>query len=195
MIMPAVADKDQENWQAENFRAYLHMLARSQFDSRFPRFRDKFDSSDFVQETLLKAQQHIRQFRGHSEAEFRSWLQEILANVMSNEIGRFLTKKRAIDLERSLDASFADTSARLESLIQGNAESPSNALFRQEKLRMLDVALNRLPDDQRAAIEFRYFHGDSVKEIAEAMSRTTAAVAGLLRRGLQALRHELERTL
>jgi DNA-directed RNA polymerase specialized sigma24 family protein len=48
-----------------------------------------------------------------------------------------------------------------------------------------------LPADQRQVILARHCHGRSLAEIAEELDRTPAAVAGLLRRGLAALRDGL----
>jgi RNA polymerase sigma-70 factor (ECF subfamily) len=52
-----------------------------------------------------------------------------------------------------------------------------------------------LPEAQREAIFAHYFHGQPLAEIARQMGRTTAAVMGLLHRGLVQLRtllHDLE---
>ena len=53
------------------------------------------------------------------------------------------------------------------------------------------AALAGLPDDHRRADEMRYLGGRSVGEIAAALGKTKAAVAGLLQRGLRALREQL----
>ena len=63
----------------ERFRSYLHLLARLQLD---PWLWSKLDSSDVVQQTLLKAHANLRQFRGQGEAELTAWLRQILANSL-----------------------------------------------------------------------------------------------------------------
>jgi RNA polymerase sigma-70 factor, ECF subfamily len=50
----------------ESYRDDLHLLARLQLDHRL---RGKLDSSDVVQQTLIKAHRNTEQFRGHTEAE------------------------------------------------------------------------------------------------------------------------------
>jgi hypothetical protein len=65
-----------ENNQAQNellerCRAYLCLLARFQLS---PRLQAKLDSSDLVQQTLLKAHQNMEQFRGGSTGELMAWL-------------------------------------------------------------------------------------------------------------------------
>ena len=58
---------------------------------------------------------------------------------------------------------------------------------------LLAKALETLPEDQRTAVELRHLGDWSQEQLAEFMNRTKASVAGLLRRGLKALREELER--
>ncbi len=55
----------------------------------------------------------------------------------------------------------------------------------------LAAALDKLPDAQREALMLRHFHGWPLAQIAEHLGRSHAAVAGLLKRGLQQLRDQL----
>ena len=62
---------------------------------------------------------------------------------------------------------------------------------RAEELLRLAAALENLPDDQREAVTRRYLRGDALPAIASELGKTTAAVAGLLQRGLRNLREVL----
>jgi RNA polymerase sigma factor (sigma-70 family) len=57
---------------------------------------------------------------------------------------------------------------------------------------MLAAALDALPEEQRMAVELRYLGDCSLEEIATMMNRTKPSVAGLLRRGLEELRVNLQ---
>jgi RNA polymerase sigma-70 factor (ECF subfamily) len=61
----------------------------------------------------------------------------------------------------------------------------------EEVLRAAE-AIETLPDGQRQAVVLYYFQGCSAAEIAEYLGRSTAAVAGLLHRGLKELRRRLD---
>ena len=62
---------------------------------------------------------------------------------------------------------------------------------RNERLLALADALADLPDDQREALLLKHCQGLPVADIAARLGRTPAAVAGLLRRGLEQLRGRL----
>jgi RNA polymerase sigma-70 factor (ECF subfamily) len=167
--------------ELERYRQYLELLARLQLK---PSFRSKLGASDIVQQTLLKATKKWSEFRGASESEVAVWLRRILSTTLLDAIRELKGAKRNVSLEVSL----AQSSDRLEALLQGDSTSPSTDAVRHEQLLHVSAALERLPDDQRQALEMHYLQGCPVAFIAEVMGRTERSVAGLVRRGLQALR-------
>jgi len=172
----------------EAFRDYLRLLARLQLD---PRLRGKLDPSDLVQDSLLKAYQALDQFQWKSDAEMAAWLRRILANTLADAVRGFSAGARNVQLERSLEASLEESSARLEQLLVSREDTPGQQTVRNEQLLRLSRALAQLPEDQRAALEMKHLHGFSVTEIGQHLGRTRAAAAGLLRRGLEKLRETL----
>ena len=178
------------HWDLGRYRELLQVMARRlQLD---PRLKRRFDSSDLVQETLLKAHQAQEQFRGQTEGERIKWLHQILANTARDKIREVHADKRDPHLERSLDALVHDSSARLEAWLAAEQSSPSEKVERQELLLQVGEALNRLPEDQRDAIIRHHLMGEPVSEIARHMGCTNKAVAGLLYRGLNTLRENLD---
>jgi RNA polymerase sigma-70 factor (ECF subfamily) len=171
------------------YRDYLRLLARLHLD---PRLQGKVDPSDVVQEALLRAQQHLRQFRGTTEAEEAAWLRAILATTLAGLLRRFTRQQRDVFLERSLSASLDESSGRLEAWLADRRSSPSDLVARQELLLRLASALESLPEDQRTVLELRYLHGQPIAAIEQATGRSNASVAGLLRRGLERLRDLLK---
>jgi RNA polymerase sigma-70 factor (ECF subfamily) len=168
----------------EEYRDYLHLLARLHLDVRL---QGKVDPSDLVQQTLVKAHQHHDQFRGRTSAEQAGWLRRILVNTLVDAARKY---GRELDLERSLEALHA-SSARLEACLADDGSSPSELASRQEELLRIARALAQLPDDQRVAVERHHLRDQPVAAIAADLGRTEASVAGLLRRGLKRLRELL----
>lgn len=182
------ADGDPLN--AEQYRGYLAALARLQVAAR-PWLASKLDASDLVQQTLLKAHAARAEFRGHTAAELVAWLRQILTRTLANELRALGQAKRDVGAERSLEAGLDASSCRLDAWLAASQTSPSEHFARGERAAALAVAVDALPPDQREVVLLKHCHGLSLAEIATNTHRTTAAVAGLLRRGLARLRETL----
>jgi RNA polymerase sigma-70 factor (ECF subfamily) len=103
--------------------------------------------------------------------------------------------KRDVAREKPLQAALDESASRLESWGAAPQSSPSPPAGRHQRAVRLADALARLPENQREAVILRHWRGCSLAEIGERLGCTTAAVTGLLHRGLRRLReqlHELE---
>jgi RNA polymerase sigma-70 factor (ECF subfamily) len=166
----------------EQFRDYLHLQARLQLGSGL---RGGQDVSDVVQRTLLSAHQRAAQFRGKTAAEQAGWLRAILANQVAETVRR---ASRPVERCDSLDALLDRSSVRLVASLKGAERSPVTVAERHEDMNRLARALDRLPPEQREAIELHHLYERPVSEVAGLMGKSSAAVVGLLYRGLRALR-------
>jgi RNA polymerase sigma-70 factor (ECF subfamily) len=174
-------------WALEPHRDYLRLLARLQLP---PALRVQVDPSDLVQETLLRAHQKAGQLRAQSEAELAAWLRRILLNLLREKLRKL--GPVAVSLEARLAKALEDSSARLEAWLACGSSSPSGQAMRHEQLRRLANALDGLPGQQRAALELKHLQGWSVAAVSHHLGISKAAVGGLLRRGMKALREQME---
>jgi RNA polymerase sigma-70 factor, ECF subfamily len=174
----------------ERFREYLRLLAGMQLG---PRLQGKFDPSDVVQQTLLEAYAKRDQFRG-GEMERAAWLRQILAHNLADALRGFGQHKRDVCRERSLDVAIQESSARLVAWLAAEQSSPSQRAQRHEEEVRLAEALAELPEDNREALVLHYCEGLPLVAVAGQMGRTTASVAGILKRGLKRLRELLHET-
>jgi RNA polymerase sigma-70 factor (ECF subfamily) len=180
-------DGDELAERLESFRNYLMVLARSRLD---PGLRGKVDPADLVQQTLTRAYQKRDLFHGEDDAHRAAWLRKILSNVLVDAMRKL--GPIGGERERSLEASIEQSSLRLERFLVADQSSPSQRAMRNERLLALADALTGLPEDQRRAVELRHLHGASLVEIAQTMDRSVPAAAGLIQRGLRALRCRME---
>jgi RNA polymerase sigma-70 factor (ECF subfamily) len=165
----------------EGYRAYLHTLARMRLHHGH---QAKVEASDVVQQTLLQAYAKRGQFKGGTEAEWKGWLRQILANVIADA---FRKQPDAEAIRTELDQS----ASRLEAFLPSVTSSPSRKLENEERLLRLTEALETLTDDERTALQLRHFEDPPWKyaDIAKHLNRPTAkAVAGLHARALEKLR-------
>src|SRR5262249_27845129 len=172
----------------ERFRSYLLLLARVRLD---PMARAKVGASDVVQQTLLEAHRDRARFRGRTLGEQAAWLRQILARNLANVVRDLRRDKRDVAREQPLQAALDESAARLESWMAAGRSSPSQQVERHERALRLAEALAALPENQREAVVLRHWHGCSLVEIGERLGCTTAAVTGLLHRGLRKLRQQL----
>ena len=175
--------------EPENFRSYLRLLARLQLPQKLA---PKMDASDVVQLTLVQAYRALDGFRGRTEAEMAAWLRQILARNLAHAARDFARQKRNAALEVSIAATLDQSSARLEAWLADDQSSPSQRAERNDQLLRVAEALEKLPDEQRQAVELRYWQGWTLAEIAAHQQRTVASVAGLVHRGLAKIRELME---
>jgi RNA polymerase sigma-70 factor (ECF subfamily) len=174
-------------WRLEQCCSLLRVLSRKVHLD--PRLRRRFDSSDIVQEALLRVHRDLAAFRGTTEAELVAWLHKILAHTVIDKVREAHAQKQDVDLEQSLQGMLTASSARLEAfLADKEGQSPSESAERREFLERLSNAIEQLPDDQRDVVILRDLMQTPVKEIAGRLGKTPKSVAGLLERGRSQLR-------
>jgi RNA polymerase sigma-70 factor (ECF subfamily) len=172
----------------ERFRSYLLLLARVRLE---PMLQAKVGASDIVQQSLLEAYRDRAQFRGRTVGEQAAWLRQILERNLANAVRDLRRDKRDVTREQPLQAALDESASRLDAWLAAEQSSPSQQIERQERAVRLAEALATLPENQREAIVLRHWHGYSLAEIATQLGCTTAAVTGLLHRGLRNLRKQL----
>jgi RNA polymerase sigma-70 factor (ECF subfamily) len=147
------------------------------------------DASDVVQQAFLEAHRSFERFRGEGEPEWLGWLERILRRALARLIRNHTAlKKRDARRERPLEG---DGSEGAGLQVPGTGSSPSQRIMRDEERQRLEKALAALPEDQREAVRLRHLQGEALLEIARRMGRSPAATAGLIKRGMQALREQL----
>ncbi len=171
------------------YRGYLWALAYSQLD---PQLRSKLDTSDIVQQTLLRAHAALPELRDRSPNVLVAWLRQVLSTELADAVRYCHRDKRDIDRERSLSADIEQSAAGMENWLAADHTSPSMAAERNEHVLLLANALLELPDEQREAVILKHLRDRTLQQIADQSGRTTASVAGLLRRGLAQLRTILD---
>jgi RNA polymerase sigma-70 factor (ECF subfamily) len=172
----------------EPYRSYLEVLARVHLDARL---RGKLDAADVVQQTLLRAYAAWPDLKNTDPPVLLAWLRRILARTLADVVKHYDRDKRAVDLERSLEADLDRSASGIACWLAADQTSPSQAAQRNEELLRLADALTALPDPLREVVVLKHLRGLPLQRIADHLGRTVPAVASLLRRGLEELRHRL----
>ncbi len=177
----------------ESYRNYLRLLAQTWLDRSLG---GKFDRSDLVQETLIRANDRFDQFGGSTEAELVGWLRQILARQLADSARRFRGATRDVARERPVAESLDASSCALGHLVPVSAEpSASVTAQRREMSVLLADALAEMKLEYREVIVLRSLQELTWPEISDRMGRSQGAVRMLWIRALKELRPLIEKRL
>jgi RNA polymerase sigma-70 factor (ECF subfamily) len=139
-------------------------------------------AEDVVQATLCNAMTGLKTFRG--EAALFTWL----CTLCRHEIGAYIRRHGRPSAAVELVEDAPEIRAALESLAASAGGDPEEPLHRREIARLVQVALDALPSRYGDALEWKYVHGLSVREIAARLRLGPKAAESLLTRARQAFR-------
>jgi RNA polymerase sigma-70 factor (ECF subfamily) len=172
----------------EAARGYLLLIARRELGTQL---QAKGGGSDIVQNTLVDAVRDFDQFHGNTEAELMQWLRRLLLNNLADFTRHYRdTDKRQIDREVPLKR--GDSSAHGVGELAAALTSPSGAAMAGEQAEALRRVLQRLPDDYRRVLLWRYEEERSLPEIGNLLGITPNAARKLLLRAVERVNRELE---
>jgi RNA polymerase sigma-70 factor (ECF subfamily) len=186
----AVVDDDQELLQRvragerEAFYTLVSRYERPLYRSALAITRNPTDAEDVVQETFLRAYEHLAQFRG--EAKFQTWLTQIALNT-----ARMKLRKNHGALWESLDQPRATEEGVLPRDVREWRENPEQQLGREEIEALLHQALKGLPAGYREVVALRDIQLLSTQETAEILGLSVANVKTRLLRARLQLRERL----
>ena len=95
----------------ESYRNFLRLVARSLINGAL---RARFDPSDVVQETFLKAHRAFDRFDGTTEAEFVAWLRRILVRDLADRVKHHRRRGRDLQRDESLEAALERSSIAVQ---------------------------------------------------------------------------------
>ena len=157
----------------ENFaRLYRFALTRLSDDPEGAR--------EVVQITLSRAVRKLHTYR--AEAAMFTWLCAICRNEISDWLSRQGRYREHIVLVEDLP----EIQAAIDTIQAPRQDSPERHYQRVEALRLIQVALDRLPVKYGNVLEWKYIEGHSVKEIAARLQIGTEATQSLLARAKRA---------
>ena len=141
---------------------------------------DPEGAREVVQIVLTRAVQKMHTYR--AESALFTWL----CAICRNEISDWLSKRGRYRDHIVLVEDFPEIQAAVDSFQAPLQDSPERHYQRVEVLRLIQVALDRLPANYGNVLEWKYIEGHSVKEIATRLEIGTEAAQSLLARAKRA---------
>jgi RNA polymerase sigma-70 factor, ECF subfamily len=172
-----------------NTRAFSELVRR--YEGKIFRLaqhitQNREDAEDVLQETFMKAYEHLDQFKGDSK--FYTWIVRIAVNQALMKLRRRKTDK-SVSLDEQIDTG-EDTVVRE---IAAWGENPEQQFSREELGEVLDTAIQSLDPPYRSVFLLRDVEDLSTEETAEALGLSVPAVKSRLLRARLQLREKLTR--
>ncbi len=141
---------------------------------------DPDGTREVVQIALTKAIAKLHTYRG--ESALFTWLCAITRNEMSDWLARQGRYRQHIVLTED----FPEIQAAVDSFQAPQSDNPEQEYQRAELVRLIQVALDRLPPKYGNVLEWKYIEGYSVNEIAVKLELGNEATQSLLARAKRA---------
>jgi len=122
---------------------------------------DHDDADDLTQEVFLKIYGSLKEFRG--ESKFFTYIYRIAVNFSLNHIAK--TKKT---LHKTVNIDNADVRSK-----DKRADEEMDAF---DRTKLLEEAIESLPEQQRAVFNMRYYDNLSYEEISAIMNKSTGGM-------------------
>jgi RNA polymerase sigma-70 factor (ECF subfamily) len=146
---------------------------------------DKVDAEDVLQNTFLKAFQHLKEFEGRSHLS--TWLYRIAANE-----ALMMIRKRRPDVDQlDLRDQDRDDHNYTPAQLTDWCCLPEQDLLSTESRAALDQAVQHLPEILRIVFILRDIQGLSIQETSQVLNLTRSAVKTRLLRARLRLREDL----
>lgn len=149
--------------------------------------RDQHEALDIAQDTFIKAYRALPTFRG--ESAFYTWIYRIAINTAKNHIATRSRRPSDDDID-------IETAEQFESAVGlRDQETPEGVLLSEELARVIQLALDELPDELRTAVSLRELDGLSYDEIADVMNCPVGTVRSRIFRAREAIDKKLQTLL
>lgn len=206
MGTPAAADAksllrsaiDGEPGSLEALFLRYHQPLLSRIVGRIPASLGASSSAeDVLQDAFVEAFRSFPRFvpparEDESVPAFFGWLTMITDRALASACRRANSAKRGGGAQAAVPGPFAQSSVALViDMLAQDSSTPSRVAREGEAEMAVLAALEKLGEDQRRALELRYFQGLPPAQIAAHMGRTEHAIHNLCARALEVMRREM----
>ena len=140
--------------------------------------RERMDSRDILQATLLKSFERFGEFQGSGKPALMAWLARIAEREILDRADYHQRARRSARREEPLSG---------EDMLEARVTSVLSRMIRDERAEKLEHAIEGLSDAHREIILLRKFQELPFREIATRLGKSEDACRMLLARALSAL--------
>ena len=165
--------KQLKNGHPQAFRILVDQWQNRMFNYALRFTNDHQIADDIVQKAFIKVYENIGSLQDHSK--FKSWFYSITNNLCISEKRKQKVRKKYI------------TNAAILPIAR-DGKTPLNIFEKEEKGKMVHLALQKLSPEQRQVILMKEFEGMKFREIAEVLEESESTIKSRLYYGLDNLK-------
>jgi RNA polymerase sigma-70 factor (ECF subfamily) len=169
----------------EAFRSLVDNYQDLVFNTCYNLIRNTEDAEDVAQDVFIEIYESIHQFR--SESKLSTWLYRIAINKSLNHIRKYKWKSRVSSIENFFAG---EKNVKLE-IEDPHAHNSPESIDYSERAKVLQNAINNLPENQRIAFTLCKYDELSYQEITEIMNLSLSSVESLIHRAKLNLQKKL----
>ena len=167
--------------------SYASLVLRYQdriFAKVFSLLRNRQDAEEITQDTFIRANRVIANFRG--TASFSTWIHKIAINLAHNRYWYWWRRKR--DQSFSLDAEIGESGNTLHDILPDSCQGPGTEVLHNEFVSRVAECMALLKHDQQRILILRNIDNRSYEEIADELGLSIGTVKSRINRAREALR-------
>jgi len=166
-----------------SYQKLINSLQGIVLNTCFRIVQDKETSEDLTQEVFIEVFRSVKKFRG--ESKLSTWIYRISVTKSIDFIRKKNRKKRFAQM-----VSIFNNDEILPRSVN-RQDNPDQKLQDDDRKRVLELAMDKLSENQRVALQLSKYDEFSYTEIAEIMNTSISAVESLLHRAKNNLKKYL----
>lgn len=182
--------KNLKNGNDESFRIIVDKYQRLILNSCYRFVYNRETAEDLTQEVFIEVYRSINMFR--NDSKLSTWIYRIAISKSLDYLKSRKRKKRFANSKSLFENEDIIGSTSLKDEIQApHEQSPEKLLDNDDRIKVLSLALDCLPENQRIAFTLSKYDEFSYKEIADVLGITISSVESLIHRAKVNLRKKL----
>ncbi|GJM25816.1 MAG: RNA polymerase sigma factor RpoE [Phycisphaerae bacterium] len=154
-------------------------------------WQSMIEPADVMQVTYLEAFLRIKTFDLERASSFEAWLRRIAENNLRDAIKGLSRKKQPQPRDRIKPGGYEDSLVGLYEMFSASISTPSQKVGRSELCKVVEAAIDALPERYAKVIRLYDLEGRPIEEVAAELERSTGAVHMLRARAQDRLREIL----
>ncbi|MBR9999586.1 MAG: RNA polymerase sigma factor [Cyclobacteriaceae bacterium] len=165
------------------FRQLVNDFQDKVFNTCISLVKDADDADDLTQETFIEVYHSIHKFR--ADSRLSTWIYRIAVNKSLEHLRRLKRKKRTGIL------TWISSQDPEPAFQVSDFNHPGVLAEKREQAKILIMAIDKLPENQKIAFTLHKMEDLSYEEIAEIMKKSLSSVESLMHRAKINLRKDL----